>query len=83
MAMGCAGAMAETEAEPGPTGAAAAEAFMVRVGGWLAAGVPKNRASFTDQGWVGEDASGDVWNAKSCSPLESAPRPLQKQASQQ
>ena len=60
MVMGCAGGMAEAEAEPGPTGAAAAEASMVRVGGWLAAGVPKYRGSFTDQGWVGEDASGDV-----------------------
>ena len=82
MARGWAGAMAEAEAEPGPTGAAAAEASMVRVGGWLAAGVPKYRAFCTDQGWVGEEASGEVWNAKSCSPWETASWLLQEQAFQ-
>lgn len=65
MARGWAGAMAEAEAEPGPTGAAAAEACMVRVGGWLAVGVPRYRGLATDQGWVGEEASKDGWNAKS------------------
>lgn len=51
-----AGAMAEAEAEPGPTGAAATEACMVRVGGWLAVGVARNRGLFTDQGWAGGTA---------------------------
>ena len=43
----------EVEAEPGPTCAAAAEACMVKVGGWLAEGVARKRGLLTDQGWVG------------------------------
>ena len=49
----------EAEAEPGPTGAAAADACMVRVGGWLAVGVARNLGLLTDQGLVG------AWKLKS------------------
>ncbi len=60
MAMCWAGGMEEeAEAEPGPTGAAAADACMVRVGGWLAVGVARNLGLLTDQGWVG------AWKLKS------------------
>lgn len=56
MAICWADAMAEAEAEPGPTGAAAAEACMVRVGGWLPVGVARKRGLVTDQGWAGGTA---------------------------
>lgn len=52
-----AGMEEEAEAEPGPTGAAAADACMVRIGGWLAVGVARKRGLLTDQGWVGDWAA--------------------------
>ena len=81
-----AGMQEEAEAEPGPTGAAAADACMVRTGGWLAVGLARKRGLLTDQGWVGDWAAvspSEALPESSSLPLYTSSDELEHNADQQ